>query len=178
MKGFVLAAAAALVSSAALADRPNNDANGDRGGARSTIVVTVSGLACATPAGSGAFNARSWSWGVTNSTASTGSGAGAGKPVVGDVTIKKGFDACSSALLRAIVQGRSSATATVLQRDATGNVIASLELRNVTLSAWNVSGSAREASPDESLALSFTEVCVSGSGSTRVCFDLRTGSVS
>jgi type VI protein secretion system component Hcp len=178
MKAFVLAATAALVCSTAFADRPNGDADGNGRNSRSTIVVTIAGISCATTAGSGAFNARSWSWGVTNTATSSGSGGGAGKPVVGDVTIKKAFDACSSALLRATVTGRASATASVVQRDGTGNLIASLEMREVFVSGWTVGGTARDASPDESLVLSFGEMCVSGSGSTRVCYNLRTGTIS
>jgi type VI protein secretion system component Hcp len=112
---------------------------------------------------------------VTNTAAvgSTGSGGGAGRPLPGDVTIKKAFDACSSALLRSVARGSVSASASVVQRDGSGNVIASLELRDVLITGWNVGGQARDSSPDESLTLAFREVCLSGSGSARVCYDVR-----
>jgi type VI secretion system secreted protein Hcp len=164
---------AALLSSVAVADRPNPLA--ERRGPAASITVSVNGLSCTTSAGAGAFAVNSWSWGATNTSSSTGSGGGSGRVDIGDLMIKKNFDACSSALFGAVTNGRAFRTLALVQRDRDGNTVANVELSNVVVSSWTVGGSARDASPDETVSFQFTEVCISGAGAARLCYDLRTG---
>lgn len=172
MPKYLLVIAACLMSSAAVADRPESD--NDRRGPRSTITVSIAGLACTTAAGTGAFAARSWSWGASNTSSSSGggSGGGAGRADFQNLAVTKAFDGCSPALLGGVATGRHFATLTLTQADAAGAVVARVELRDVFVAAWTVGGTTRDSSPDESVSFSFDRVQITSGGST-FCYDLR-----
>jgi type VI protein secretion system component Hcp len=172
MKTLSLAISALLMSNAALADRPNSDSDNDRRGPRSTITVTVGSLLCTTAAGSGAFNARSWSWGAMNSGGSSGGGGGgSGRTVFQGLAVTKAFDGCSPALLSAVSTGRFLPTLTLTQTDASGNQVARVELNEVSVSSWTVGGTTQAASPDETATFEFRRVRITSGGAT-FCYDV------
>lgn len=141
---------------------------------KATITVAVNGLTCQTTAGTGAFNVHSWSWGVVNSTTAftaTG-GAGAGKATISDLNIQKSFDACSPALLNAVVTGKHFNTLTLTQSDAEGNAVALVTLNELVVSAWTIGGDSGNANPVESVSFNFAKVCVTDVASgNKACFD-------
>jgi type VI protein secretion system component Hcp len=172
MKPIALAVCALLASSAVRADRPGPDSDNSGRGTRSNITVPVAGLLCTTAAGAGAFTARTWSWGASNSGSSSGGGGGgAGRTEFQSFAITKAFDGCSPALLGAVSTGRRFPTLTLTQTDALGNLVARVDLDGVAVSAWNVGGTTREGTPDETAAFVFSRVRIS-SGGASFCYDV------
>jgi type VI secretion system secreted protein Hcp len=171
MKALAFATVAALATTIAAADRPQqNQDNFEHRGA-SQITITVASLACSTDAGAGEFDVRSWSWGAMNSASvSTGSGGGSGKASIGNLMIKKAFDTCSPLLLAAVTSGRHFQTLRLEQTDYNGNVVATVNLTDVIVTAWNVGSSTRDADPDEAATFAFRKVCLQA-GATQSCFD-------
>ncbi len=174
MKSTVIVSVALLAAFSASVDSAH--AGGDRGrgpgaSSASSIVVAVNGVSCTTAAGASAFNAKTWQWGAENTGGSIGSGGGAGRVDVSAVTLSKAFDGCSAALFRTLARGTHLTEVTITQRDADGIVTASVVMNDVFVSSWFVSANARAASPDETVAFTYGQICVSGEGSTRVCYD-------
>lgn len=178
MKAISFAILSALAVTPVMADRSDSDAGNQGRNSRGTITVVVDGLVCSTTAGAGSFFAGSWSWGAANSGSSIGSGGGAGRVEIADLTLKKAFDACSSALFRAVATGTHYRSLSLTQRDGAGNAVAVVDLSDVLVTSWTVGGSARDATPNENVSFNFTEACVSGSGSARICYDVRLGRIS
>lgn len=177
MKRIATALTALLVSATAMADRPSFDPGHNGHGPQSYISVSINGLPCAGSAGLGAFDARSWSWGASNTvSAGGGSGGGSGRAMVNALTIKKAFDTCSPNLFGAVTTGRHFPTLTLTDRDDDGVVVASVTLTEVFVSSWNVGSTTHDETPDETVVFTFRKVCLSGSGSTQMCYDAATGS--
>lgn len=176
MKHIAIALSALLFSTAAMADRPAFDPSHGGHAPQSFITVTINGLTCASSAGLGAFDARSWSWGASNTgTGGGGSGAGSGKTTVNALSIRKAFDTCSPNLFGAVATGRHFASLTLVDRDDDGIVVATLTLNEVFVSSWNVGSTTHDETPDETIVFTFRKVCLSGSGSTQMCYDTLTG---
>jgi type VI protein secretion system component Hcp len=177
MKHVALALSALLVSTAALADRPNPEAARGNHATQSYISVSINGLGCTGSGGAGAFDARSWSWGASNTTSgNTGSGGGTGKAVINALSIKKAFDGCSPSLFGAVTTGRHFSTLTLTDRDDTGVVVATVTLSDVLVTSWTVGSTIRDESPDESVSFVFRRVCLAGNGSGQMCYDTATAS--
>lgn len=173
MKALTVAALTALLSASAIASGSAQNANSARRGASSTITVEINGLACTTALGNGAFAARSWSLAAENAGGSIGSGGGVGRASVGNLMIKKSFDTCSAPLFAAVTSGRVSRSVLLTQRDADGNVVATLEGTDSLVVSWTVGSTVRDAVPDETLAIAFASICITSSGAPRQCFDSR-----
>lgn len=175
-----LMVSAALLSALVATAAPATAGGGDRGRGPggSSIVVAVNGVTCTTAAGASAFNARTWQWGAEVTVSTGGGGSGAGRTDVSAVTVSKAFDGCSSALFRMIASGRHIPEVTITQRDADGTVTASLVLTEVFLTSWFVSSTAKAGSPDETVAFTYRQICLSGEGSARVCYDVARNVVS
>lgn len=173
MKTITSVAAFLLISLAALAQSPPAAVPGKAAlRHQSTITLAVSGLACNTPVGGGAFNILSWSWGATNTIAQQTSGAGAGKVDITGLVVTKRFDECSPALFKGVATGQVFKTVTLTQQDSNGNVVTTLTLTNATVSSWQIGGEVNNELPFESVSFNFTKVCVSDIASgTTVCYD-------
>lgn len=144
-----------------------------RGPGASSIVVTVNGVTCTTAAGASAFNARTWQWGAESTGgSSTGSGGGSGRTDVSAVTISKAFDGCSAGLFRTLARGVHIPEVTITQRDSDGTTTATLVLSEAFITSWFVSATTKNGSPDETVAFTYREICVTGEGSARVCYDV------
>ncbi len=176
MKRIVTVLTALLVSTTAMADRPSYDPSHNGHGPQSFISVTINGLTCASSAGLGAFDARSWSWGASNTVSGGGgSGSGTGRATINALTIRKAFDTCSPNLFGAVTAGRHFASLTLVDRDDDGVVVASLALTEVFVTSWTVGSTTRDETPDETVVFTFRKACLSGSGSTQMCYDATTG---
>jgi type VI protein secretion system component Hcp len=116
------------------------------------------GLNCATPLGTGTFEARSWSWGATNTASSAGSGGGAGKASISALSLTRVSDACSPALLGGVVTGKHFPTFTLSQFDKDGVLKATVALEDVILTSWQVGGSNASAEAVEELQISFRKL--------------------
>jgi type VI protein secretion system component Hcp len=173
MKALAFASSALLFAAVASADRSQRESEHNVRLAQSSITVSIANLGCTTPVGSGAFAARSWSWGATNSTSfNSGGGGGAGKTTINPLSIKKAFDACSPLLFGAVAGGHHFPTLTLTDRDDEGNVVATVMLTDVELSSWSVGSSVHDETPDESLTFVFRKVCLTGNGTTVICYDV------
>ena len=175
MKALTIALLAAVISTIASAGGtgPSSRYDHERRSTGSTITVAVDGISCNTSVGASAFAARSWSWSAANESTSAGSAGGAARATVSSLSVKKAFDACSASLFNSVTSGRYFPRLTLTQRDSSGNLVATVELSVVLVMSWTVGSSVRDASPDEAVAFSFREVCLSSVGSPRQCFDTR-----
>ncbi|HLH07102.1 MAG TPA: type VI secretion system tube protein Hcp [Terriglobales bacterium] len=142
----------------------------------STIAVTLNGLNCNTPAGTGAFPALSWSFGATNtSTVGNGKGVGAGKATVAPLTIMKRADSCSPALFGAVLSGKHFSTLTLVQQDTAKDDVFTLTLSEVDVTAYQLGGDQSSEVPSEQLSFTFGRICVSDTQSgTKFCWDTTT----
>jgi type VI protein secretion system component Hcp len=176
MRSLALALSALLVSAAALADHSPPASEHNAHVQRSFISVTINGLACTSSAGAAAFDARTWSWGASNTgTGGSGGGGSTGRPVTNALTITKAFDSCSPSLFGAVTKGRRFQTLTLTDRDEDGVVVATLNLTDVQVSSWTVGSSIHDEAPDETVIVGFRKVCLAGGGSAQICFDTLTG---
>lgn len=146
----------------------------NNGKPQSGIAVNLHGLNCSTAAGPDAFSALSWSWGASNPTdIGGGGGGGTGKVSVSDVSVTKGFDACSPALLGAVATGKHYQTLTLTQSNSDGTTTA-LTLSDVIVSSWQASGSVATEAATESVSFAFAKVCLTDGGSgSKFCYDLK-----
>ncbi len=141
----------------------------------SVINVTIPGLNC-TAAGTNMFQAQGWSWGGSASSSDLGTGAGAGKATLTNLIIEKSLDGCSPALFGAMVTGKHFTSLSLVQQDLEGNVLLTINLSQVIVSSWQISGSADSARPTEQLGLGFAKVCVEEpSTGSKFCYNLATG---
>lgn len=174
MKTIATVATFLLISLGAFAQGPPSAVPGKAAlRHESTITLAVTGLACNTPVGGGAFHILSWSWGATNTTTlNTGSGAGAGKASITGLNVTKRFDECSPALFKGVATGQVFKTVTLTQQDSNGNVVTTLTLTNAIVSSWQIGGDVNDEIPFESVSFNFTKVCISDVASgTNVCYD-------
>ena len=117
------------------------------------------GLNCTTSLGAGAFEARSWSWGATNTAGDFGGGGGGtGKASISALSLTRASDACSPALSGGVVTGEHFTKFTLSQYDKDGVLRATLLLQDVTLTSWQVGGSNESAEALEQVQLSFRKL--------------------
>jgi type VI protein secretion system component Hcp len=121
------------------------------------ITVTVNGLSCSTTAGPASFPALSWNFGVTNSPGSASSGAGAGKVQYSNFVVTKTYDACSAALFAAVQTGLNSTTVTLTQSQGKMTIL-TIQLKNVAVSGYQLSGKSSAVEPSEEITLAFGSV--------------------
>jgi type VI protein secretion system component Hcp len=139
----------------------------------SSIKVTVAGLNCSTPAGTDSFDARSWSWGAVNQVSDSGGGGTAGKVVASDLSLQRLTDACSPALLGAVVTGRHYPTLSLTQFDSEGVATATLALLDVLITSWKIGGSSEAAEAIESVSVTFSRITFTDVASGNAfCYDL------
>lgn len=138
----------------------------------SSIRITVATLNCSTPAGSDSFDARSWSWGAINQF-DPNSGGGTGKAVASELSLVRLSDACSPALLGAVLTGKHFPTLSLTQFDVDGVATATLALEDVLISAWKIGGSSDAAEAAESVNMSFKKVTFTDVASgNKFCYSL------
>jgi len=128
----------------------------------STITVTVDGLSCTTPAGTGMFSALSWGFGATLPvTSSTGSGAASsGKATLSDVAISKRTDSCSPLLFGDVALGRHIKKVTILQQDGNKDDVFQLTLEEVIISSYQLSGDEGHEVPTEQISLNYAKITI------------------
>lgn len=140
----------------------------------SVINVTVPGLNC-TAAGTNMFQAQAWSWGGSASSGDLGTGAGAGRATLSNLIIEKSLDGCSPALFGAMVTGKHFNSLSLVQQDLEGNILLTINLSEVIVTSWQISGSSGSARPTEQVGLAFAKVCVQEpSSGSKFCYDLAT----
>jgi type VI secretion system secreted protein Hcp len=138
------------------------------------------GLNCATPLGGDTFEARSWSWGATNSGSfGAGGGSGAGKASIAELSLTRVSDACSPELLEAVVTGKHFQTFTLSQFDKDGTLKATVLLTDVLVSSWQVGGTNTSAEASEQIQLSFRKLTFTDVASgNKFSWDLATNTKS
>jgi type VI secretion system secreted protein Hcp len=143
------------------------------GKAQSEMTIKIAGLNCTTSASSNTFNVLSYSFGATQETSSSsGGGGGAGKAVVSQLNAAKNFDECSPALFGAVVSGRHFPTADLVQQDDKGHPILTINLTDVLISSYQIGGSQASDNPQETIALSYSKICITeASSNTKMCYD-------
>ena len=122
------------------------------------ITATLTGLGCATSLGADSFEARSWSWGATNTATDPGSGGGSGKAVIAALALSRVSDACSPALLGGVVTGKHFPTFTLSQFDKDGVLKATVVLTDAVLTSWEVGGNNTSAEAAEEVRISFRKL--------------------
>lgn len=122
------------------------------------ITATLAGLNCSTALGPDTFEARSWSWGATNTAPDFGSGGGAGKATIAALSLTRVSDACSPALLGGVITGKHFATFTLSQFDKDGVLKATVLLNDAILTSWQVGGTNASAEATEEVQISFTKL--------------------
>jgi type VI protein secretion system component Hcp len=134
----------------------------------STTTVSISGLTCAAP--SNALKAHDWSMGGSNS------GFGGGKPSFLDLSIDRDFDRCTPVLFGWGAMGNRILTLALTETDNEGQAVASVQLKDVYVDQWSVSGQL-SANPVESVRFRFTSVTITDlrSGAT-FCWNTGTNS--
>ena len=144
---------------------------------RSSIVVTVDGLNCATSLGTGVFPALAWSFGATDSASvgTRGTGGSAGKATVSNLTISKHADSCSPRLFADAVSGRVIKTVTIVQENTKSDVF-TVTLTNALVSSYQIGGSESTELPTEQISFDFTKICLTDSqNGTKTCYNALTG---
>ena len=124
------------------------------------ITSTLTGLGCATSLGPDSFEARSWSWGATNTATdfAYGGGGGTGKAVIAALTLSRVSDACSPVLLGGVVTGKHFATFTLSQFDKDGVLKATVVLTDAILTSWQVGGTNTSAEAAEEVQIAFKKL--------------------
>jgi type VI secretion system secreted protein Hcp len=122
------------------------------------ITVTVTGLGCVTSLGDDSFEARSWSWGATNTATDLGSGGGSGKAVIAALALSRVSDGCSPDLLGGVVTGKHFPAFTLSQFDKDGVLKATVVLSDAILTSWQVGGTNTSAEATEEVQVSFRKL--------------------
>lgn len=131
-----------------------------------SISIHAEGLSCSTPAGTGTFDATSWSMGAQNNTTATATGSGAGKVSVQDLRFFKSFDGCSPALFLAVASGLHLPRVTLTHAVATGDTkqtLMTVKLEDVVVSSYQLGGTPAAAEPGEQITLSFSKITITNS---------------
>jgi type VI protein secretion system component Hcp len=148
---FIAGAGAAQLTAAPKAAAPTPKAT-------APITATLTGLGCATSLGADTFEARSWSWGATNTATDAGSGGGSGKAVISALTLSRVSDACSPDLLGAVVTGKHFPTFTLSQFDKDGVLKSTVLLTDAIVTSWQVGGTNTSAEALEDVQVSFRKL--------------------
>jgi type VI protein secretion system component Hcp len=127
---------------------------------RSTILVTVNGMTCSTPAGTGIFSALTWGFGASTVTSSNpgGGGVSSGKPTLTNLTISKHTDSCSPVLFEDVIVGRHISQVTIVQQDSHKDDVFQVTLKDVLISNYQLSGNQSEEVPTEQISFSYTQI--------------------
>lgn len=144
---------------------------------RSSIVVTVNGLNCSTPLGTGVFPALAWSFGATDSLSISGAGGGtsSGKVTLSNLTVSKNADSCSPRLFGDVVIGRHIKTVTIVQENTRSESF-TVTLSDVLVSSYQLGGSESSEFPTEQISFTFTQICLADSQTgTKTCYNPLTG---
>ncbi len=147
----------------------------------STIVQSAA-LHCSTHAGSGAFNAISWSVGASMPAQSNGATGREAKPSVaqlGSFNLVKAFDECSPALFGALVTGSILQTVTITDRGVdpvNGGTHKSspvtIQLQDVQVSQFMLSDGSSAAGPAESISLVYSKITITNlNNGSKFCWD-------
>lgn len=107
----------------------------------------------------GEIEVLSWSWGATNSTSALGSGGGAGKANFQDITITKIVDKATPKLMLYCAQGKHIPSATLTVRRERGEFM-KIEMSNVLISSFKVSGDRAAGVPTNEVRLRFSRVVI------------------
>lgn len=144
-----------------------------------TINVTVANLGCSTNAGTNAFAVSSFSFGASNTSTTTTGGGGAGKAQLTGLNVTKAFNECSPALFGAVVTGKHFPSLRLVHADANGNPVITIDLNDVLVSSYQISGNAGPDVPFESLSFSFEKICITDAASnTKLCYDVALSKIS
>lgn len=122
------------------------------------VTAILIGLNCATSLGADSFEARSWSWGATNTFSDLGGGGGTGKAVVAALSLSRLSDACSPDLLGGVITGKHFSTFTLSQFDKEGVLKATVVLTDAVLTSWQVGGTNTSAEASEEVQVSFRKL--------------------
>lgn len=107
----------------------------------------------------GEIEILSWSWGATNSSSAVGGGTGTGKANFQDLTIVKSVDKASPKLMLYCAQGRHIPSATLtVRRDR--DTFMKLEMSNVLISSFKMSGDRASGTPTNEVRLRFSRVVI------------------
>ena len=149
---FILLAAGVCIGAAQLTAAPVPKA-------KAPITGILIGLSCATSLGTATFEARSWSWGATNSGSfGKGGGSGAGKASISALSLTRVSDACSPDLLGGVVTGKHFAKFTLSQFDKDGAPQATVVLTDAILTSWQVGGTNASAEATEEVQIAFRKL--------------------
>ena len=136
------------------------------------MTLSIATLGCSTSAGSNTFDVASYSFGASNPSTIGAGGIGAGKASISSFNLLKKFDECSPSLFGGVVQGKHFPTADFVQRDASGDTVLTISLTEVVVESFQISGSAADDAPAESVSIAFKKICISEPGSSnKLCFD-------
>lgn len=125
--------------------------------ATAPITAVLIGLNCSALA-TDTFEARSWSWGATNTVSDLGGGGGVGKPSISALSLTRVSDACSPALLGGVVTGKHFTTFTLSQFDKDGVLKATVLLTDAFLTSWQVGGTNASAEATEEVQIGFKKL--------------------
>lgn len=107
----------------------------------------------------GEIEVLSWSWGATNSSSAVGAGTGAGRARFQDLTIVKSLDKASPKLMLYCAQGRHIPSATLTVRRG-GDTFMRLEMTNVLISSFEMTGDRASGVPTSEVRLRFSRVVI------------------
>jgi len=150
---LILLTAGVCIGAAQLTAAPGPGAK-----AKAPITAVLIGLSCSTPLGPDTFEARSWSWGATNTATDFGGGGGAGKASISALSLTRVSDACSPDLLGGVVTGKHFTKFTLSQFDKDGVLQATVVLTDAILTSWQVGGSNASAEATEEVQISFRKL--------------------
>ena len=147
----------------------------------STIVQSAA-LHCSTHAGSGAFNAISWSVGASmpaQSNGATGREPSASVAQLGSFNLVKAFDECSPALFGALVTGSILQTVTITDRGVDPvnggpqkSSPVTIQLQDVRVSQFMLSDGSSAAGPAESISLVYSKITITNlNNGSKFCWD-------
>jgi len=98
----------------------------------------------------------SFSWGLSNTSVSGGGGGSTGKVVFNDFHFTKALSQHSVTLMKACATGQHFDRGTIILMDGKGNAIARVELTDVMVTSYQVSGG--NDVPMEEVSLSYAKV--------------------
>lgn len=106
----------------------------------------------------GEIEIESWSWGATNSSSALGSGGGTGKASFQDLNVMMRVGKASPKLMLYCAQGKHIPTATLT--GVRNGTFFKLELSNVLVSSFKVSGDRVSGAPVNEVKLRFSRVVI------------------
>ena len=105
----------------------------------------------------GDFEAKSFSWEESNKNVNNGGGGGMGKPTIGDLVLIVKGNKNSQKFLQAVASGEHYKSA-VLVANRNGGSTVRLELQDVLVTSYRVTGVAADGETTDQLSLSFKRI--------------------